>query len=135
MSTDMWRDVDAHYVKLGFAPAAGPPRLLPRERLAERVRFLREELAELEAAAAAGDLVEVVDALVDLAVVDLGTAAQMRVPWPACWDEVLRANLAKVPGVGKRGMALDLIKPPGWRAPDHGPILAAHGWAPAPRGI
>ena len=58
----------------------------------------------------------------------LGTAAQLRLPWPECWDEVLRANRAKVPGVGKRGMAMDLIKPPGWRAPDHGPILRAHGY-------
>ena len=128
MSSDMWRDVSDHYLKLGYAPADGPPRALPRERMAERLRFLQEELAELGDATAVGDLADQVDALVDLVVVALGTAAQMRVPWAACWDEVLRANLAKVPGVGKRGMALDLVKPPGWTPPDHQAILRRHGY-------
>lgn len=128
MSSDLWGDVNGHYLQLGYAPADGAPRVLPRERMAERIAFLAEELHELEDAVAGGDLAGMADALVDLVVVALGTASQMRLPWPECWDEVLRANRAKVPGVGKRGMTLDLIKPPGWRAPDHGPILARHGY-------
>jgi predicted HAD superfamily Cof-like phosphohydrolase len=97
-------------------------------RLRERVEFLREELGELEAAAARGDLPEVADALVDLVVVAKGTAVLLGLPWEEHWREVRRANLAKRRGVGKRGHAVDLVKPPGWWPPDHEPLLLAAGW-------
>lgn len=129
MSSDLWEDVRRHYVDLKFVAADARPAPLPKARMCERITFLQEELTELCAAVDDNDLCAQADALVDLVVVALGTAAQLGLPWPACWAEVLRANRAKVPGVGKRGMALDLVKPPGWKAPDHAPLLTAAGYA------
>lgn len=63
-----------------------------------RVALLREELAELEAAIADNDLVEVADALCDLqyvlsgAILEFGLGEQFR----SLFDEVQRSNMSKV---------------------------------------
>lgn len=71
------------------------------------------------------------DALADLVYVALGTAHLSGLPFDAHWAEVQRANMAKERATGaddarsKRGHALDVVKPAGWRGPDHWPILLA----------
>lgn len=109
-------------------PVGDRPALLEPGDHAFRRGFLQEELEELDAAYEAGDLAAAADALVDLVVVALGTAVWMGLPWQALWDEVHRANMAKERGQ-KEGRkhsrdAIDLIKPPGWRAPDVEGVLS-----------
>ena len=71
----------------------------------------------------ADDAEEVVDAMIDLCVVAIGTLDIYRVDSHKAWNEILRANMAKEPGVkpsrpNPLGLP-DLIKPEGWTGPDH----------------
>jgi hypothetical protein len=86
-----------------------------------RISFLQEELDELKDNR--GNPEEVVDALVDLCVVAIGTLDAFDVDAYAAWDRVHEANMAKEVGVkASRPNPLglpDLIKPEGWTAPSH----------------
>lgn len=93
------------------------------EYLSFRVRFLKEELMETEAALTHNDAEEIVDGLIDLCVVAIGTLDAFGVDAHKAWDEVLKANLSKEVGVKESrpnplGLP-DLIKPEGWEAPSH----------------
>ena len=88
-----------------------------------RVDFLEEELTETRNAQKVIDSEEIVDGLVDLCVVAIGTLDAFGVDPYKAWDAVLEANMAKEPGV-KEGrpnpLGLpDLMKPEGWTAPSH----------------
>lgn len=99
-----------------------------------RHKFMTEELLEFEQSWDNGDITGMADALADLVYVALGTAHMMGIPFDAIWAEVQRANMTKERSTGaddprsKRGSALDVVKPEGWTAPDHGPALRAVGW-------
>jgi hypothetical protein len=85
-----------------------------------RVKFLQEELDELKNCENADD---VVDALIDLCVVSIGTLNAFDVDANKAWDRVHEANMAKQPGIKESrpnplGLP-DLIKPAGWVAPSH----------------
>lgn len=85
-----------------------------------RVDFLQEELGEMRTANNAED---VVDALIDICVVAIGTLDAFSVNSHKAWDEVLKANMKKKVGVRESrpnplGLP-DLTKPPGWQAPSH----------------
>lgn len=67
---------------------------------------------------------DALDALVDLVVVALGTAVLHKYPFDEAWTEVLAANLQKVVGAGKRGTSFDLVKPSGWKPPNHAVTIA-----------
>lgn len=113
-------------------PVAAEPSFLNREAYAFRVKFMQEELDEFQEAHSIGDMHGAADALVDLAYVVHGTAHMMGLPWPQLWGEVQRANITKVRATdasqSKRGTALDVIKPPGWVAPDHTAALGKGPW-------
>lgn len=85
-----------------------------------RINFLQEELDEMKNAESAED---VVDALIDLCVVAIGTLDCFEVDSYKAWDEVLAANMNKKVGIKpERPNPLglpDLIKPDGWVAPSH----------------
>lgn len=88
-----------------------------------RFNFLREELNEGEMAVNEGNAEEVVDALIDLVVVAVGTLDLYGVDFDRAWNEVLKANMNKIVGV-KEGRPNpyglpDLIKPEGWQPPSH----------------
>tara|TARA_Y100000289_G_scaffold54785_1_gene57416 strand:- start:1085 stop:1495 length:411 start_codon:yes stop_codon:yes gene_type:complete len=94
-----------------------------RKYLEFRVDFLQEELNETEAALVNMDAEEIVDGLIDLCVVAIGTLDAFGVDPYKAWDEVLKANLAKEVGVkpsrpNPLGLP-DLIKPEDWEGPDH----------------
>lgn len=66
---------------------------------------------------------EIVDGLIDLCVFAVGTLDVFGVDANKAWDEVLKANVSKHPGV-KLGRPNpfglpDLLKPDGWEAPSH----------------
>lgn len=86
-----------------------------------RVKFLEEELNELKDNI--NNPEEVVDALIDLCVVAIGTLDAFEVSSHTAWNVVHAANMAKEVGVkASRPNPLglpDLIKPEGWVAPNH----------------
>ncbi len=100
------------------------PRMLTRRKLRERFRFMREELREFNAAIRTLEMDDLADALVDLVYVAKGTANLLGLPWSKLWEDVHRANMAKVRGIGARGNLVDCIKPPGWAPPMTGLIIA-----------
>ena len=103
---------------------------LTRRKLNERAECMQEELDEFKAAIQTQDLAEQADALIDLVYFAKGTANMLGLPWNQLWDDVQRANMSKVAGVGKRGHLVDCIKPPGWRGPMTGLILSQAGYDP-----
>ena len=85
-----------------------------------RIKFLEEEMHELKTAQTGDD---VVDALIDLCVVAIGTLDLFEVDANLAWDRVHEANMNKKVGIKESrpnplGLP-DLIKPEGWRAPTH----------------
>jgi hypothetical protein len=88
-----------------------------------RLKFLNEELRETEAAFTNRDAEEIVDGLIDLCVVAIGTLDAFGVDANKAWNEVLKANLSKEVGIKpERPNPLglpDLVKPEGWQAPNH----------------
>lgn len=107
------------------------PGILAEDVFEFRLKFLKEELLEFEEAHREGHVVNAADAIADLVYVALGTAHLMGLPFDAIWSEVQRANMAKVRATGaddarsKRGHGLDVVKPEGWRPPDHNPAVRA----------
>ena len=103
----------------------GEPRDLPKETQNLRLKLLLEEFNEYNLAVIKKDRHEILDALVDICVVAIGTAAQHGFDFDEAWDRVLAANLkkyaAKTPEDierSKRKIHGDLVKPEGWVAPD-----------------
>jgi predicted HAD superfamily Cof-like phosphohydrolase len=91
-----------------------------RKFLEFRIKFLQEELDEMRNATNAED---VVDALIDLCVVAIGTLDSFKIDSHLAWNNVLEANMNKKVGIkASRPNPLglpDLIKPEGWTAPSH----------------
>jgi predicted HAD superfamily Cof-like phosphohydrolase len=88
-----------------------------------RLDFLQEEVDETFLAFDNKDAEEVVDGLIDLVVVAVGTLDLMGVDFDEAWGSVLTANLSKIAGENPSrpnpfGLP-DLIKPEGWTAPSH----------------
>jgi len=119
--TNWVQDIEEMHEKYGVhrAVASMSPVLL-KKFLDFRVAFLQEELTELKNAESADD---VVDALIDLCVVAIGTLDAFQVNAHRAWNEVHQANMRKKVGVKETrpnplGLP-DLIKPEGWEAPTH----------------
>jgi predicted HAD superfamily Cof-like phosphohydrolase len=97
-----------------------------RKFLEFRLRFLQEELDEAWKAYNEGgeeNAEHVVDALIDLCVVAIGTLDAFDVDAHLSWDRVHEKNMQKEPGVKPNrpnplGLP-DLIKPAGWTSPTH----------------
>ena len=122
MSKDWVSDIADMHTKYGVNEKV---REFDKEKLEKflefRISFLQEELDELKDNK--GNPEEVVDALVDLCVVAIGTLDAFDVDAYAAWDRVHEANMAKEVGVkpsrpNPLGLP-DLIKPEGWTAPSH----------------
>lgn len=70
-------------------------------------------------------MADAADAICDLNYVGWGTLHLMGLPGNLHWNEVQRANMAKVRASSsedprsKRGHSLDVVKPDGWTPPDH----------------
>lgn len=117
-----FNDVRAFQTKFDL-PRAETPRLLPREHLIERFNFLNEELTEFRVALEAGDLAGIADALIDIVYVAKGTAVMMGLPWRELWNDVQRANMAKVKLEGLANYKKNVGKPEGWVGPKTEEIL------------
>lgn len=81
------------------------------------------------------NLEKAADALGDLKYVTDGTAHFMGIPFNEVFAEIQRANMAKERATGAddprstRPHALNVVKPDGWTAPNHEPILEKHAAA------
>lgn len=126
MSKDWAKDIHDMHTKFGVREAVekmDKDQLL--EFLAFRLRFLEEELNETRRASnlQRRDNEEIVDGLIDLCVVAIGTLDAFGIDAHKAWDEVLKANMSKEVGVKESrpnplGLP-DLIKPEGWVGPNH----------------
>jgi len=123
----MFDDVHAFHAKFRLLRHEDPGHLSHRK-LLERTQFMMEELHEFMVASATQSLEGQADALVDLVYVALGTAVMLGLPWADLWDEVQRANMEKVRGVGPRGHLEDVIKPEGWEPPAIDAVLSQAGY-------
>jgi predicted HAD superfamily Cof-like phosphohydrolase len=99
------------------------PTLATKEVQALRVRLIKEELAELEAAYEAGDLVEIADAQQDLLYVVLGTGVAHGLNQKALYKTVHDNNMSKLKN-GYRDEGGKWIKPADHLPPDLGAVLA-----------
>lgn len=144
---DLLADVREFHEKFGLA-YRGRPRTLPDELREFRVGFLKEEIREYadqverargllmyytraSAAREIGEaLAEQLDALVDLVYVALGNAHLQGFDFNAAWRRVHAANMSKERATSAtasvRGGVFDVVKPPGWTAPDHTDLVADH---------
>jgi hypothetical protein len=118
---DWVADIAAMHAKYGFNPVI---RGFDKEKLGKflefRLKFLQEELTEAMQAETADD---VVDAMIDLCVVAIGTLDAFDVDAYTAWDRVHEANMNKKVGIKPNrpnplGLP-DLMKPEGWTAPTH----------------
>jgi predicted HAD superfamily Cof-like phosphohydrolase len=89
----------------------------------------RREHTETVADPRPSNLPEVADALADLAFVTIGANDVWGIPGDAVWEEVCRANMAKLGGP-KDPVTGKALKPAGWTPPDIEGVLkrAADGW-------
>lgn len=123
MSKNWATDIHDMHTKYGVAEwvKANPDKL--QQLLHFRIAFLKEEFDETFKAVGERDPEEIVDGLIDLCVVAIGTLDSFGVDAEKAWDEVLKANMSKEVGIKpERSNPLglpDLIKPEGWTAPSH----------------
>jgi len=128
-NVDWVKDIAEMHTKFGVNPVI---RSLDREKLTTfldfRIKFLQEELDEMKAALHDPEFTknrgdEIVDALIDLCVVAIGTLNAFDVDAHEAWRRVHDKNMQKNPGINSNrpnplGLP-DLIKPHGWTPPTH----------------
>jgi NTP pyrophosphatase (non-canonical NTP hydrolase) len=91
-----------------------------KKALLHRVEFLQEELDEIKDAIVNKDAGAVLDGLIDLVVVAIGTIDLCNADGEIAWERVMNANNAKKVGFNKtrpNSDGVDLIKPEGWLPP------------------
>ena len=136
MSKDWVKDIEEMHDKYKFHDSISSFDNEKMQTLIQfRLDFLREELKETEDAfdlyKLSRDLKdkeefsseEIVDGLIDLCVVAVGTLDLLGVDAYKAWDEVHKANMSKERGIkpgrpNPLGMP-DLMKPEGWKPPSH----------------
>lgn len=121
MSMNWVKDMQDMHAKFGVNPVVREFDVEKLKKFLEfRANFLQEELDELKSAKNADD---VVDALIDLCVVAIGTLDAYDVNAYEAWNRVYEKNMEKEVGIkASRPNPLglpDLIKPEGWTAPTH----------------
>lgn len=120
--TDWVGDIHRMHAYYGFRDKV--QNLSPEELrtfLGFRINFLEEELGELKDNIDNPE--EIVDALIDLCVVAIGTLDLFEIDAHRAWQQVDVANMSKEVGVKETrpnplGLP-DLVKPEGWEAPNH----------------
>jgi hypothetical protein len=123
MTSNIITDVETmhHKYKVHDWIEANPDKL--NELFKLRMRMLNEEFSETMDAYLQGDPEELIDGLIDLVVIAIGTLDIVGVDPHEAWNEVYNANMAKEVGIkpgraNKLGLP-DLRKPSGWKAPSH----------------
>ena len=126
MSTDWTKDIHEMHQKFGaldWIEANKHDKEKMAALLRFRMAFILEEYTETFKANTANDSEEIVDGLIDLCVVAIGTLDLFGVDAHRAWDEILKANMAKEAGIkpgrpNPLGLP-DLMKPADWVGPTH----------------
>ena len=98
------------------------------------VKLIAEEVNELSDAIGQEDLVETLDALIDILVVTIGAVHSIGADAEGAWKEVMRTNFAKIDReTGKVRKREDgkVLKPLGWTPPELKPFVSkakGNGW-------
>lgn len=115
------KDLIIHFAVDKFMDKATP--VQKSDFLQFRANFIEEELSELYQSINENNKEEIVDALIDIIVVALGTLEAYKIDTTKAWKEVHRANMSKEIGINptreNNGDIPDAIKPKGWKAPNH----------------
>ena len=85
------------------------------------VKLIKEEVGELQVAIDNNDLVEQLDALIDIMVVTVGAVQSLGVDGEGAWKEVVSTNFAKIDSLTGRVRKREdgkVLKPVGWRPPE-----------------
>lgn len=123
MSKNWVKDINKMHEKYGVHEWVKNNQYQLKQFLDFRLRFLYEEANETSLAVDARDAEEIVDGLIDICVVAIGTLDAFGVDANKAWDRVYKANMRKEVGQkDSRPNPLglpDLVKPKGWRSPSH----------------
>lgn len=90
------------------------------------LNLIEEEHKELKEAVAADDLVEQLDALIDILVVTIGAIHSAGYDAEGAWKEVMSTNFAKIDketGMVRKREDGKVLKPIGWAPPNLKPFL------------
>ena len=117
-------DIRDFHEKFGLPPEGD--KHLPIELAEFRDDFLKEEALEFETARENGDQEKMLDAVVDIVYVALGTAYLAKWDFMEAWHRVHAANMQKVRRETStikmvesgRPPKYDVVKPVGWEAPN-----------------
>jgi predicted HAD superfamily Cof-like phosphohydrolase len=85
------------------------------------VKLIQEEVGELQVAIDNNDLVEQLDALIDIMVVTVGAVQSLGADGEGAWKEVMSTNFAKIDsltGLVRKREDGKVLKPMGWRPPE-----------------
>jgi predicted HAD superfamily Cof-like phosphohydrolase len=90
------------------------------------LKLIQEEVSELQTAVDNNDIVEQLDALIDILVVTIGAIHSGGFDAEGAWKEVMRSNFAKIDSeTGKVRKREDgkVLKPVGWTPPELTPFI------------
>tara|TARA_A100001011_G_C14205467_1_gene797590 strand:- start:158 stop:568 length:411 start_codon:yes stop_codon:yes gene_type:complete len=125
MSNDWVKDIAEMHKKYGVNDWVRDPKNKEqlRQFLVFRLDFLEEEFDETQKAFFDGNKEEIVDGLIDLCVIAIGTLNAFDIDAHEAWNRVFKANMDKEVGIkpgrpNPLGLP-DLIKPKGWKGPEH----------------
>jgi len=85
------------------------------------LKLIQEEVGELQTAVDNNDLVEQLDALIDIMVVTVGAVQSLGADGEGAWKEVMSTNFAKIDSLTGRVRKREdgkVLKPLGWRPPE-----------------
>jgi predicted HAD superfamily Cof-like phosphohydrolase len=85
------------------------------------LKLIQEEVGELQTAVDNNDLVEQLDALIDIMVVTVGAVQSLGADGEGAWKEVMSTNFAKIDSLTGRVRKREdgkVLKPVGWRPPE-----------------
>ena len=122
----MYQDIKDLHEKFNLLRSDTPGHVSGRK-LLERADFLQEEVDEFRHACSEQDLGAQAHELVDIAMVAIGTAIMLGVPWEKIWDNVHECNMNKERGSDSRGL-VGLVKPEDWVGPNPTTILMENGY-------
>jgi predicted HAD superfamily Cof-like phosphohydrolase len=84
------------------------------------LKLIQEEVSELQTAVDQNDLVEQLDALIDIMVVTVGAVQSLGVDAEGAWKEVMSTNFSKIDSQTGRVRKREdgkVLKPAGWQPP------------------